>query len=117
MTKFELKKEHLILLKNLSWCMTPDKLITNVNNEGDEVAPPFGFNNIYEAMDLFLNGKTKDVDPMDSELTEYSKEQIEEWDKLYSELPSALEIILSTNSFELGEYKMKFTTREWKKIK
>jgi hypothetical protein len=117
MIKFELKKEHLLLLKNLSWTMSSDKIIMNVKNEADEIAPPFGFDSIYEAIDLFLNGKTKEVDPTNGEFSDYTKEQIEEWDKLYSELPTALEIILSSNGFELGEYKTKNSTREWKKIR
>jgi hypothetical protein len=48
---------------------------------------------------------------------EYSVEQKSEWDKLYSELPMALDIILYNGSFELGKYKTRYHLRDWKKIK
>ena len=40
-----------------------------------------------------------------------------EMDELLSELPLALEVVLSTKSFEPGNYKARFHIREWKKIK
>lgn len=111
--KLELKEEHLKLLKFLRWSVK-DNVIQGISN--DEEAVPFGENSIYEAIDLILNGQG-DFDPFTTEeLPEYSDEQKEEWDKLYAELPTALEIILFNGSFELGTYKTKFHDRFWKKI-
>lgn len=115
--KFELKKEHVLLLKNLRWSVNHQGIISGVADEGDETAPPFGEYNIHDAINLILNGKPKDIDLLthDSFFT-YKDEEIAEWDKLYSELPTALEIILFNGSFELGTYKTKFHLRDWKKL-
>jgi hypothetical protein len=51
------------------------------------------------------------------DIKEYSEEQKAEWDKLYSELPLALDVILFNGNFELGTYKTKWHDRNWKKIK
>jgi hypothetical protein len=51
-----------------------------------------------------------------NEPTEYTPEQTKEWDKLISELPTALDIILYNGHFELGLYKSKYHLRDWKKI-
>lgn len=116
--KFELKKEHVLLLKNLRWSVNNQGIISGVADEGDETAPPFGEYNIYDAISLILNGKPKDIDLLthDSFFT-YTDEEMAEWDKLYSELPTALEIILFNGSFELGVYKTKYHDRNWVKIK
>jgi hypothetical protein len=115
---FELKDEHIALLKNLGWSLNKENIIVGVANDGDELAPPFGENNIYEAMDLILNGRPDDFDPFKvEEFTEYSQEQKDVWDKLYSDLTTALEIILKTGKFETGIYKSRFHLRDWRKIK
>ena len=116
--KFELKKEHLILLKNLRWSINKQKIISGVADEGDEIAPPFGDDNIYDAMNLMLNGKPENIDLMTHEdFFVYTEEQRQEFDKLYSELPIALEIILTTGKFETGKYKARYHDRTWIKIK
>lgn len=114
---FDLKEEHIKLLKNLSWSLNSDKIISGVADEGDEIAPPFGETNLYEAIDLILNGKPEGVNLLEvDEFTEYSSEQMAEWDKLYAELPMALDIILYTGKFELGKYKTRYHLRDWVKI-
>jgi hypothetical protein len=114
---FELKQEHLTLLKHLRWCIK-DNIVSGIADEGDEYAPPFGDNHIYEAMDVILNGKPTDFNPMEqNEIPTYSEEQKAEWDKLYSELPIALDLILYNQNFELGTYKTRYNIRDWKKIK
>ena len=115
---FELKKEHILLLKNLRWSVNKNNIICNVADEGDDVAPPFGEVNLYEAIDLILNGKPEGLDPLTHDkFPEYSVEQKSEWDKLYSELSMALDIILYNGSFELSKYKTRYHLRDWKKIK
>ena len=114
--KFELKEEHVKLLKNLRWCVK-DNFIVNMHNNGDEYVPPFGENNIHEAIDTILNGRPTDFDPFNVEnFKDYSEEQKTEWDKLYSELPTALDIVLFNGNYELGTYKTKWHDRVWKKI-
>ncbi len=113
--KFELKEEHLKLLKHLRWSKDEKNIIINISDDEDSV--PFGFDSIYEAIDTILNGKPESFDPFDThEIIEYSYEQKTEWDKLYSELPLALEVLLHNQSFEIGRYKTKFNDRNWKKI-
>jgi hypothetical protein len=113
--KFELKQEHLDLLKNLKWSLSDEKLLVSVENHEDLL--PFGADDIYETMNIILNGKPQEFKPLEMErITTYTKEQVDNWDVLLSELPIALEIILHTGKFELGSYKAKYHDRLWKKI-
>jgi len=114
--KFELKNEHVQLLKQLKWSSTPDnKMIVSVEDVDDPLL--FNESNVYEAIDLILNGLPADFDPFNtSDLPTYSPEQIAEWDKLLSELPIALDIIMYNGHFTLGTYKTKFSDRAWKLI-
>lgn len=113
--KFALTENHIKLLKHLRWSVNKENLIVNISDEEDSVI--FGENNLYEAIDLITNGKPDDFDPFKTEdLKEYSEEQKGEWDKLYSELPLALSIILQTQSFDIGLYKSKYHDLNWKKI-
>jgi hypothetical protein len=115
--KFELKEEHVKLLKNLRWSIR-DNVIVNMFNDGEDYIPPFGEDNLYEAMDIILNGVPEDFDPMTTDsFKEYSSEQKSQWDKLYSELPIALDIVLFNGNYELGTYKTKWHLRNWIKIK
>jgi hypothetical protein len=109
---FELKKEHIELLKNLRWNLQYGKstfISQFIENDTQELA------NIYEEVDLILNGKPSNFDPLNTEFKDYTSEQKLEWDKLLSELPTALDIVLFTNSFELGHYRTKYNIRSWKK--
>lgn len=114
--KFNLKEEHIKLLKHLRWSKNKNNLIINVSD--DEESLPFDEYNIYEAIDLILNGRPEGFNPFEeSEPIEYTSEQKEYFDSLYNELPTALDIILYNQNFELGQYKTKYNCREWKKIK
>lgn len=114
---FELKEEHVKLLKHLRWSLK-DNLIVNLGHDGEEYVPVFGEDNIYEAIDIILNGVPEDFDPFNTdEPKKYSEEQKKEWDALYSELPTALDVILYNGHFELGVYKTKWHDRVWKKTK
>lgn len=112
----EIKEDHLKLLKHLRWSLK-DNIVSGVGHDGDDYIPVFGENNLYDAMDIILNGVPEGFDPFNTEdIKEYSEEQKAEWDKLYSELPIALDIILFNGHFELGTYKTKYHFRDWKKI-
>ncbi len=111
-----LTEDHLKLLKFLRWSINSKNFI--VGTEDEEIDPaPFNENNLYEAIDLILNGKPANEDPFKMEdFREYSDEQKAEWDKLYKELPIALDIILYNGHFKLGTYKTKFHDRQWKEL-
>jgi hypothetical protein len=114
---FELTEKHVKLLKHLRWSINAQNIISGVADEGDDVAPPFGENNIYDAIDLILNGVPENFNPLEEEeIREYTDEQKAEWDKLYNELPTALDVILYNASFELGTYKTKYHDRNWRKV-
>lgn len=120
LVKFELKAEHVLLLKHIEWSSLGNGIIVGskdgLDEEEAEYYVPFGCDTLHEGIDLILNGKASNFDPLNQyEPTEYSKEQKEEWDKLYSELPMALDIILTNGSFELGNYACRFGQRDWKK--
>lgn len=115
--KVEITEEHLTLLKNLNWSLK-DNVISGVGHDGDDEIPAFGQNNLYEAMALILDGKPKEFDPFNAEdEAEYSEEFKAKCEKLYSELPLALEVILQTQTFPIGTFKAKFHDRVWKRIK
>jgi hypothetical protein len=115
--KIEITDEHLKLLKYLNWSLK-DNLVSNIGHDGEEEIPPFGQNNLYEGMALILNGKPEDFDPLNTEEeTEFSEDFKAKCERLYSELPLALEVILQRQSFSLGTYKAKYHDRVWKQIK
>ena len=101
---FTLTEQHLKLLKFLRWSINDKGFIVGTEDEIEDPAP-FGENNLYEAIDLILNGMPEDFDPFNTEdIKVYSDEQKAEWDKLYSELPMALDIVLFNGHFELNTY-------------
>lgn len=115
--KFELTENHIKLLKHLRWS-NKDGVIVGMGNDGEDFIPPFGENNIYDAMDIILNGVPEDFDPFSTEdIKEYSDEQKAEWDKLYNELPTALDVVLFNGHFNAGIYKTKWHDRVWKEVK
>ena len=115
--KFELTENNVKLLKNLRWSIK-DKAIIGLEDEKEIDNPkPFGEDNLYEAIDTIINGKPVDFDPLNTyEERVFDEAQIEQFDELYNGLPTALEIILTSGSFELGTYRAKFHERIWKKI-
>lgn len=112
--KFEVTEQHLLLLKHLRWSINKNGFI--IGTEDEEIDPaPFNENSLYEAIDLILNGK-RDLTQDSFLAVEYSQAQKEEWDKLYSELPTVLSIVLQRQSFELGKFRTKWHDLDWKKI-
>jgi len=113
---FTLKEQHIKLLKNMKWSRYNN---FTVSAEDFDIDPsPFGGDDLYDDMELILNGKPENFDPFNTfEKKIYTPEKINEFNELLSELPIALEIILSLNSFEIGEYKTRYHDRLWKKNK
>ena len=114
--KIEITNEHLLLLKNLNWSLKAN-IVSSIGHDGDGEIPPFGQDNIYEAMALILNGKPEKFDPFNTEEeTEYSEDFKAKCERLYSELPLALEVVLQRQSFSLGTYKAQYHDRVWKRV-
>lgn len=127
--KFELKKEHLMLLKNLEWSKTETNHILSINNlDNDDVEEviltPFGGDNLIQDIGLIIYGRAEgedivprmnDEDGKDSIVQSYTEEQISEMTELFNGLVTALDICLYTQSFELGHYKRKYHERHWVK--
>lgn len=111
--KFELKEEHLKLLKHLEWGEL--SLDSHINTKGDN--SPFGGIDYYEDMGVILYGQPDDFDPFEGDPFKWTEEQKSEMDELIIELPRAIEVILYTQSFETGTYRTKYHDKNWKKIK
>lgn len=123
--KFTLLENHIKLIKQLKFSLTENKLniisIEKNENDIDEShkleLTAFGVDK-YEGMNLIIQGQpnneTFDLIKAE-ELYSFTQEQKEEMDKLMSELPTVLEIVLSTQSFEVGEYCMKLHEGIWYK--
>ena len=113
--KFELTDKHLILLKHLDWeTITDDKIATSIE-EG--ATTPFGGINLIEDIGVMLFGKPEgDFDPTSPYGPQYTDEQKDEIKLLFSQLPTALEIVLFLQTFEAGFYKRKWRVKNWKKI-
>jgi len=115
--KITITDDHIKLIKQLRWSLNSENHIVALGHDGMENIPPFGEDNLYEAIDLILNGVPEDFDPFTTEEPRvYSDEQKAEWDKLYTELPTCIDIIMYIGSFETGTYKTKYHDRVWKKV-
>lgn len=108
--KFELKDEHLKLLKHLSWSEYSDGVIST------EGKTPFDGFDHYEDMGIILYGRPDDFDPFEGDPFVWTQEQQDEMDVLLHELPTAIEVVLNAQTFETGRYKTKFHNRDWKLI-
>jgi hypothetical protein len=123
--KFELKQSHLDLLKNVQWNLddTCRFIVSYQNLDVESTDPfylpdvsPFRGDDVYSDMDLILNGRPEEFDPSNKhDAPVFTDEKIKDFDTLLSELPRALEIILSTQSFEVGKYKCRSYLKDWKK--
>lgn len=112
--KFELKEEHIGLLKYVVFQREP--LSSKQLNTPQDKTPWGGFD-YYEDMGIILYGKPEDFNPLDDNPFEWSREQKDEMDKLFNELDIALEIVLNTQKFEPGHYKKKYHLPDWKRYK
>jgi hypothetical protein len=111
--KFELKENHIKLLRHLNWDVNDNnKIFTPIEN-----GTPYGGSSLSEDAGLMIFGKPEgEFDPLSPYGAQYSEDQIKEIETLYSELPRALEIIMFLGTFETGHYKSKWNVRDWKKI-
>jgi hypothetical protein len=109
--RFELTQEHLNLLKHLKF--TTDEFLIVSTDDVDVSKVTFGENSLYDGRDLILNA-TRHKSDNDFESITYSDEEIERFDKLFKELPKALEICIQFQSFKTGKFYKRFHDYEWK---
>lgn len=110
---FELKDDHIKLLRNISWTLKYGDLVLKrpfLDDDSELLV------NVYEDVDLILNGNVYEIDALGDQSPVYSEQQKLVWDNLLSELPTAMDVILYTGKFEIGMYKTKFHVRSWKKV-
>jgi hypothetical protein len=107
--RFELKKEHLMLIKALVWNENIKYLFEMDTNES-----PFGGTNLVEDLGSIIYGKPdKPFNPMEDSIL-YTNEQVSNAIIFYEELPTALEIVTCVEKFQPGKYKRKFKNKIWK---
>jgi hypothetical protein len=114
--KFELKEDHIKLLKHLKWSISSDQLVSRGGDKEESGDSPFGGDDLIEDLNTILNGKPDNFDPLNDEGIEITEDERVRVLEIYYELPTALDIILYSNSFELGHYKTKWYDRNWVKF-
>ncbi len=111
--RFKLTKEHLILLQRMhvDW---EDRMYDGA--PAIDIKRPYGNKSTYEDIAAMLRWRVQTTDEGWVKLSEKQKKQAE---KLHKETEKALQICLSTQSFEAGTYQLKdeFNFRSWHKIK
>lgn len=112
---FELKEEHLKLLKFLKWDTAQTAIVSALEIDENGIVPT-SEESIYEYFDLVLNGERVKVDPFSSDPIVYTDEEKLRFDTLFKELPNAISVIMYTQKFEPGLYKTKYHVIDWKKI-
>lgn len=111
--KFELKEQHIVLLRSFKWCEMDESMVIKTDSE-DNPLSGYDYHDVVGAM---IFGLPDNYVAIEDECIPFTEQQIEEIDKLISELPMALDVILNGGTFEPGLYKTKFVHRDWKKIK
>lgn len=107
--RFEVKKEHLMLIKALVWNENIKYMFEMDTNQS-----PFGGVNLIEDLGSIIYGKPdKPFSPMDDSIL-YSAEQVSDMIVFYEELPTALEISICVENFQVGKYKRKFKNKIWR---
>jgi hypothetical protein len=113
--KFELKEEHIKLLKHLRWAIdTTNSIYAETENE-----TPYGGLSLVEDAGVILYGQPKgEFDPLSPYGPQYTEEQQNEIMSIFDELPRALDIITFhlPNATEMGHYKTKWHQRDWRKF-
>lgn len=114
LVKFELKEEHLKLMKHLRWTLIESHHIISKPDEMMDLGDsPFGGDDLVEDMYNIIYGKPENFNPIDDEGLEISDEIREELIRLFTQLPTAIDVVLYTQSFKPGHYKSKWYDRNW----
>ena len=112
--RFNLTEEHLKLVKNLKF-ETIDGHLTTKDSEGDKVCA-FGYESLYDEIDLIINGMPEDFDPLNTEPKTFTEEEVSHMDSLWGDMPTVLELRCYFGTLVPGEYKRKFHDHVWKYI-
>lgn len=123
--KFEIKEDHLKLMRFLQWSKTDTNHILSINDLDrddveDVVLTPFGGDDLIQDMgDILIGVPEGKIDFMDEESgfgkTNYSDEQIAYMTELFNGLHIALNICLYRQAFETGHFKRKYHDFHWEK--
>jgi len=112
--KFELKEEHIKLIKHFKWGID----VTNSIFAETENDTPYGGLSLIEDAGHILFGKPDgEFDPTSPYGPQYTEEQENQIKELFDELPRALDIICFhlPEAAEVGHYKTKHYVRNWRK--
>lgn len=113
---FELKKQHIALLKALN--TKPEKLsiIGSFSSKS-----PFSDGDLFEDLGNIIVGKElsdeEKIEKHEADEHFFSRDKKDELLNIYKDLPIALEIVLNTLSFEEGTYRTRSYMVDWKKIR
>jgi len=121
--KFEIKEDHLKLLKNLQWSQTETNHLLSIssvdNDDAEEVIlTPFGGDDLIQDIGDIIYGQPEDFDPFDDDnfgKVRYDDEKVAYMTELFNGVTTALDICLYTQSFVAGHYKRKYHDRHWTK--
>lgn len=128
LVKFELKEDHLKLLKNLQWSKTDTNHLLSISGidsdySEDVILTPFGGDDLMEDIGQIIYGQPEgeDIVPMSYDEEgdgtfkyKYCDEEIKYMEELFDGLSIALDICLFTQSFVAGHYKTRYHLRDWK---
>jgi len=124
--KFELKNEHISLLKALNWTFNKEIARPMVHNldpfgnkdaiysDTDDEDASYISPSIHEEMAYVLGIPHIPGTEKDAEGKQYDEEAKAKMDKLFEELPTAINIVMFTKSFQVGTYRTKFGYCDWK---
>ena len=122
--RFQIKEDHLKLLKNLQWSQTKTNHILSIsgvdNDDAEEVIlTPFGGDDLIQDIGDIIYGQPEGFDPFDEDSgfgrVTYDDEKVAYMTELFNGLTTALDICLYTQSFVVGHYKSKYHLRDWVK--
>lgn len=115
MIQFELKEEHLDLLKNGCWEYDGS---CEYGSIGLDCKRPFGNSSVeYDIAEIIGDEELLDAYENDRDLEKIFEDRESKYFELYKELATALEIIFQLNTFELGVYEKEdnWSSSKWRK--
>lgn len=114
---FELKREHIALITNL--ITKPEKLAL-IGCTDTALSPFSDSNTLLDDLGTLLIGVELSDDKKEelrSKGVEFkSRDDVDYLMQIYSELPTALDVILNAQSFELGMYRTRWYERLWVRV-
>jgi hypothetical protein len=101
--KFELKEDHIKIIKHITF-----KTDAHTLRSGDDNESPFGNGDFYDDLGLIIYGNINpEFDPLSDETPSLTSEQKMYLEDIFQGIPTALEIVLNSGHREPGHYKRK----------